>query len=145
MVIGVAGLLGSYLFSRFYDGHKKAFIAASLVGETLALLALLPAAPSLGATVAVLVVWGAAEMGFCVAFQSILIHITEKDQASVAMSIYSGLFNLGIGAGSAIGGVTVTQLGVGAVGLVGGAFAAVGTVVTVGVMFALMRRAGLRA
>ena len=145
VVIGVAGLLGSYLFSRFYDGHKKAFIAASLVGETLALLALLPAAPSLGATVAVLVVWGAAEMGFCVAFQSILIHITEKDQASVAMSIYSGLFNLGIGAGSAIGGVTVTQLGVGAVGLVGGAFAAVGTVVTVGVMFALMRRAGLRA
>ncbi|SET21465.1 MFS transporter, DHA1 family, L-arabinose/isopropyl-beta-D-thiogalactopyranoside export protein [Olsenella sp. KH3B4] len=145
VVIGCAGLLGSYLFSRFYDGHKKGFIAATLVGETLALLALLPAASSLGVTVAVLVVWGAAEMGFCVAFQSILIHITEKDQASVAMSIYSGLFNLGIGAGSAIGGVTVTQLGVGAVGLVGGAFAAVGTVVTVGVMFALMRRAGLRA
>ena len=30
VVIGVAGLLGSYLFSRFYDGHKKAFIAAYL-------------------------------------------------------------------------------------------------------------------
>jgi DHA1 family L-arabinose/isopropyl-beta-D-thiogalactopyranoside export protein-like MFS transporter len=61
------------------------------------------------------------------------------------MSIYSGLFNLGIGAGSAIGGATVTQFGVGTVGLVGGVFAAVGTVVTVVVMFALMRRAGLRA
>lgn len=140
VVIGCAGLLGSYLFSRFYDGHKKGFIAATLVGETLALLALLPAASSLGVTVAVLVVWGAAEMGFCVAFQSILIYITERDQASVAMSIYSGLFNLGIGAGSAIGGVTVTQLGVSVVGLVGGAFAAVGTVVTLVVMFALMRR-----
>lgn len=140
VVIGCAGLLGSYLFSRFYDGHKKGFIAATLVGETLALLALLPAASSLGVTVVVLVVWGACEMGFCVAFQSILIYITENDQASVAMSIYSGLFNLGIGAGSAIGGVTVTQLGVSAVGLVGGAFAAVGTVVTVVVMFALMRR-----
>ena len=140
VVIGVAGLLGSYLFSRFYDGHKKGFIAASLVGETVALLALLPSAASLGATVVVLVVWGACEMGFCVAFQSILIYITENDQASVAMSIYSGLFNLGIGAGSAIGGVTVTQLGVSVVGLVGGAFAAVGTVVTLVVMFALMRR-----
>ena len=145
VVIGVAGLLGSYLFSRFYDGHKKGFIAASLVGETVALLALLPAAASLGATVVVLVVWGACEMGFCVAFQSILIYITERDQASVAMSIYSGLFNLGIGAGSAIGGVTVTQLGVGAVGIVGGVFAAVGTAVTVGVMFTLMRRRAVRA
>lgn len=145
VVIGCAGLLGSYLFSRFYDGHKKGFIAATLVGETLALLALLPAASSLGVTVAVLVVWGAAEMGFCVAFQSILIYITERDQASVAMSIYSGLFNLGIGAGSAIGGVTVTQLGVGAVGIVGGVFAAVGTAVTVGVMFTLMRRRAVRA
>ena len=145
VVIGCAGLLGSYLFSRFYDGHKKGFIAATLVGETLALLALLPAASSLGVTVAVLVVWGAAEMGFCVAFQSILIYITERDQASVAMSIYSGLFNLGIGAGSAIGGVTVTHLGVGAVGIVGGVFAAVGTAVTVGVMFTLMRRRAVRA
>lgn len=145
VVIGCAGLLGSYLFSRFYDGHKKGFIAVTLMGETLALLALLPAASSLGVTVAVLVVWGAAEMGFCVAFQSILIYITERDQASVAMSIYSGLFNLGIGAGSAIGGVTVTQLGVGAVGIVGGVFAAVGTAVTVGVMFTLMRRRAVRA
>lgn len=145
VVIGCAGLLGSYLFSRFYDGHKKGFIAATLVGETLALLALLPAASSLGVTVVVLVVWGAAEMGFCVAFQSILIYITERDQASVAMSIYSGLFNLGIGAGSAIGGVTVTQLGVGAVGIVGGVFAAVGTAVTVGVMFTLMQRRAVRA
>ena len=51
VVIGAAGLLGSWLFSRFYDGHKKGFIAASLVGETVALLALLPAATSLGATV----------------------------------------------------------------------------------------------
>lgn len=139
VVIGVAGLLGSYLFSRFYDGHKKGFIAASLAGETLALLALLPAASSLGVTVAVLVAWGVCQMGFSVALQSILIHITESDQASVAMSIYSGLFNLGIGAGSAIGGATVTQLGVGAVGLVGGAFAGVGTIVTVAVMFRLMK------
>ena len=145
VVIGAAGLLGSWLFSRFYDGHKKGFIAASLVGETVALLALLPAATSLGATVVVLLVWGACEMGFCVALQSILINITEKDQASVAMSIYSGLFNLGIGAGSAIGGATVTQLGVGAVGLVGGVIAAVGTVVTVGVMFTLMRRKAAQA
>ena len=142
VVIGAAGLLGSWLFSRFYDGHKKGFIAASLVGETVALLALLPAATSLGATVVVLLVWGACEMGFCVALQSILINITEKDQASVAMSIYSGLFNLGIGAGSAIGGATVTQLGVGAVGLVGGVIAAV---VTVGVMFTLMRRKAAQA
>jgi DHA1 family L-arabinose/isopropyl-beta-D-thiogalactopyranoside export protein-like MFS transporter len=144
--LACAGLLGSYLFSRFYDGHKKGFIAASLVGETArAAGAAACSSFQLGATVAVLVVWGACEMGFCVAFQSILIYITESDQASVAMSIYSGLFNLGIGAGSAIGGVTVTQLGVGAVGIVGGVFAAVGTAVTVGVMFTLMRRRAVRA
>ena len=145
VVIGVAGLLGSWLFSRLYDGHKKAFIAASLVGETAGLFALLPAATSLGVEVVVLVVWGACEMGFCVAFQSILIDFTEKDQASVAMSIYSGLFNLGIGAGSAVGGAAVTNLGVAAVSPVGGLFAAVGTLITVTLMFGFMRRGNFAA
>ena len=42
------------------------------------------------------------------------------------MSIFSGLFNLGIGAGSWLGGVVIEGAGIGAVGFVGGALALAG-------------------
>ena len=58
---------------------------------------------------------------FNVAFQGEVIRITSQDEAAVATSIYSGIFNLGIGGGSALGGVVVSSLGVGVIGYAGGA------------------------
>ncbi len=55
------------------------------------------------------------------------------------MSIFSGLFNFGIGAGSAVGGFVVTSLSVELLGVVGGAVGAVCLMITVGVLFKLMR------
>lgn len=84
---------------------------------------------------AVFFMWGACATAFNVAFQAELIEHTELDQSAVAMSIFSGLFNLGIGTGTAIGGAVVSGIGIASVGLVGGAIAVVGVVVSILLLF----------
>lgn len=138
-VFGCAGLMGSFLFSRVYGGRRRAFLACSVGGMVVALFALRACAPSLAATGAVFVVWGCFATAFNVAFQSEVIRAVEADESSVAMSIFSGLFNFGIGAGSALGGFVVTGLSVGLLGVVGGAVGVVCLLLTVGVLFRLMR------
>lgn len=137
-VFGCAGLMGSFLFSRVYGGRRRAFLACSVVGMVAALFALRACAPSFAATGAVFVVWGCCATAFNVAFQSEVIRAVEADESSVAMSIFSGLFNFGIGAGSALGGFVVTSLSVGLLGVVGGAVGVVCLLLTVGVLFRLM-------
>ncbi|MCI6565901.1 MAG: hypothetical protein MSA17_00915, partial [Collinsella sp.] len=58
---------------------------------------------------------------FNVAFQAELIKYTPADSSAVAMSIFSGLFNLGIGTGTAIGGAVVSGPGIAWIGFAGGA------------------------
>jgi len=141
---GCAGLLGNVLFSRLYDGNRRVFLAASLLGESAALLLLLPAAASPASMVAALVGWGACQMGYCIAFQAVLIGLVRPEEATVAMAIYSGLYNLGIGGGTALGGVAAAQLGVASVGVVGGVLVAAGTAVALALLLPRMRcgRAG---
>lgn len=138
-VFGCAGLLGSFLFSRVYDGRRRAFLACSVAGMVVALFALRAVAPSFAATSTVFVIWGCCATAFNVAFQSEIIKAVESDESSVAMSIFSGLFNFGIGAGSALGGFVVTSISVEMLGLVGGAVGVACLLITVGVLFRLMR------
>ena len=51
-VFGFAGLVGSALFSRFYDGHGKPFLVLCIAGVAASLLLLGPLAGSTGAVVA---------------------------------------------------------------------------------------------
>lgn len=137
------GLLGSWLFSRFYDGHKKGFIAASLVGRPLPCWRCCLRRPRWAPPLSI--AWCGVRARDGLLRGSVVDshqHTIPKDQASVAMSIYSGLFNLGIGAGSAIGGAGDAA---------GGCRWPRGwsdcrrAVVTVGVMFTLMRRKAAQA
>lgn len=123
-VFGVAGLVGSALFTRFYDRHRLPFMAASIAGVAASLALLVPAASALAPVVAVCVLWGMCGTVFNIAFQSEVIRATDTGTSSVAMSIFSGIFNLGIGSGTALGGAVVTAWGIGQVGVVGAVVAA---------------------
>lgn len=138
-MFGVAGILGSMLFSRLYDGRSRLFLALSIAGVVAALALLRVVAGSVPAVLAVFMLWGCCGTAFNVAFQAEIIKGVEEDESSVAMSIFSGLFNFGIGAGSALGGVVVTSVSIEAIGLVGAVVVAVCWVVTVAVLFRLMR------
>lgn len=125
-VFGVAGLAGSWLFARLFDTHRAAFLRLAVAGLAAALLLLAPLAGWPVGPIAVCALWGACATSFSAGAQAEVIRVTTEEQSAVAMSVFSGLFNVGIGGGSIIGGLVCDAAGVGAVGYVGGAVAAAG-------------------
>ena len=103
-LFGAAGLLGSFLFSRLYDKHRYAFIRFIIASVAVALLCLRVASVSLYLVILVCVLWGMAVTAFNVAFQAETIKAVPEEASAVAMSLFSGIFNLGIGCGTWLGG-----------------------------------------
>lgn len=127
-VFGCAGIVGSLLFSRCFDGHRAAFIRIMVGGVAAALALMLPASASFASACAVCALWGLCATAFNVAFQAEIIRLVPPEAAAVAVSIFSGLFNLGISLGTWLGGTVVTGPGIGLVGVVGAAVAFAGLV-----------------
>lgn len=125
-VFGVAGLVGSGLFARFFDAHRRPFLTATMLGMAAALLLLLPLAGVPAGPFAVCVIWGVSATAYNVAAQAEVIRTTSQAATPVAMSVFSGLFNVGIGTGSIVGGLVCDAADPAGVGLVGGAVAAAG-------------------
>lgn len=123
MIFGSAGLLGSFAFSRYYDGHRRTFIGVSVSGMAAALFLLEPSTVSLYTIALICAFWGAAAIAFNVAFQAELIKAVPQDASAVAMSLFSGIFNLGIGFGTWIGGAVAEHYDISDVGFAGGIIA----------------------
>lgn len=141
-IFGVAGIGGSFLFARFYSGERRrfAFLLAALGGITLALLLMLPAVGAAAAVIAVCVLWGACATSFNVSLQSEILKFSPEGAAAVAMSIFSGIFNLGIGGGSAIGGAVQSCTSVAWVGVAGGVIGVAGVAACALFLIPAMRR-----
>lgn len=125
LIFGAMGLLGSYLFSKLYDKHRFTFIGAVMATLLVWLLLLLPASKSLATMVILCAFWGITAMAFNVTTQSEVIRSVDEKGSAVATAIYSGLFNLGIGGGSWIGGIVCDKGAISYIGFVGAVFAAV--------------------
>lgn len=136
-MFGVAGLVGSGLFARFFDAHRRPFLTATMLGMAAALLLLLPLAGVPAGPFAVCVIWGVSATAYNVAAQAEVIRTTSQAATPVAMSVFSGLFNVGIGTGSIVGGLVCDAAGPAGVGLVGGAVA------TAGALYCLVRLGSL--
>lgn len=119
MLFGVAGLSGSYLFSRYYDDHRFAFVQAVLFGFAGALGLLYPASINMYMIILVCAIWGIAAMAFQTSFQAEIIECVSTAASSVAMAIFSAIFNLGIGSGTWLGGVIYTNTSLNFIGFVG--------------------------
>ncbi len=128
MVFGGAGLLGSVAFSKYYSQNRKRFITVIVAAMTLCLLLLRPVSGSVPLVMAVLAVWGIAATAYNVAMQSNVILITTPESTSVAMSIFSGIFNLGIGSGAFIGGIICSTFSIAYIGIAGGVIALTGLI-----------------
>lgn len=126
MVFGIAGMTGSLIFSKVYDKQRVGFTLSALSGIALSLLLMRVSTFSPIAVFGVIVLWGMSSTAFSIALQSELIRYTTPSESAVAMSIYSGLYNFGIGTGTAIGGLVTTHFSLGDVGYFGGVLAAVG-------------------
>ncbi len=119
-LFGIVGIFGSVIFSKFYDRHPGFFIKYAVSGICISLLLLQAASFSIWSEFLLCVFWGLAINSYNLVFQSEIIRNAPQGTA-VAMSIYSGIYNVGIGTGALVGGAVCDGTGIQYIGYVGGA------------------------
>lgn len=140
IVFGASGMLGSIAFSKYYMANRHRFMLVMTLGPALCLLLLQVAAASLLSVVAVCIMWGAMATAFNIAFQDNTIRFAPENATSIGMSIFSGIFNLGIGSGAYVGGLVVSHLSIDYIGYAGGIIGLIATLYLVVRYFPNMRR-----
>lgn len=122
-IFGASGLIGSFLFSICYNRVRYGFIRVILACITISLLLLYPVSAYASMVIVLCALWGMAVTAFNVTFQAEIIQSASLNAAAVAMSIFSGIFNLGIGSGTWLGGIVSTYSSIAYIGYAGGAVA----------------------
>lgn len=124
VIFGLVGIGGSVLYSKFYESRPNLFVVVSVGGITLLLLLLRPMAFSLPTAILQCMFWGLSVTLFNLVFQSKIIQL-EPNATAIAMSIFSGIYNVGIGGGALVGGMICTDLSISEIGYIGGAVASI--------------------
>ena len=140
IVFGASGMLGSIAFSKYYMANRRRFMFVMTIGPALCLLLLQVAAASLLTVVVVCIMWGAMATAFNIAFQDNTIRFAPENATSIGMSIFSGIFNLGIGSGAYVGGLVVSHLSIDYIGYAGGLIGLIATLYLAVRYFPNMRR-----
>jgi len=140
IVFGASGMLGSIAFSKYYMANRRRFMLVMTLGPAVCLLLLQVAAACLLSVVAVCIMWGAMATAFNIAFQDNTIRFAPENATSIGMSIFSGIFNLGIGSGAYVGGLVVSHLSIDYIGYAGGIIGLIATLYLVVRYFPNMRR-----
>ena len=116
-IFGLAGVAGSFLFGRLYAKNPRKFIACAMMLVMLPQLLLFPLKHFEIAIFLLVFLWGITSLS--IALQMRVLQLAP-DATDVATAIYSGIYNVGIGAGALFGSIVIHQLGLEYVGLIGG-------------------------
>ncbi|MGO1758059.1 MAG: sugar transporter [Psychrobacter sp.] len=124
LLFGVAGIVGSIIFSRWGDRFSTGLMLTSIILMLMSMLILFLVITSIWALSLTAFLWGAALMLLLISMQAKVLMVDVNAQ-DMLMSIFSGIINLGIGTGALFGGYAVTHLSISSVGYVGAAVASV--------------------
>ena len=124
LLFGSMGIAGSVLFGAYSTRFARGFLPLSMAAMAVSLLALLPASAYTWTLYAVCLVWGVAMMCMVLALQAKVLQLAS-DATDVGMSLFSGIFNIGIGAGALLGSQVSLHAGMQHIAWVGGVLATV--------------------
>ena len=125
---GLAGFAASYLFGKWFAKSQRLFMLGAVAVILLSALLLLPFASFPYAVYALVFIWGVAIVIVSLGMVSKVLAFAS-DAADVANSIYSGLYNVGIGGGALLGHYVTVWFGLSNIGIAGALLAAAGLAV----------------
>lgn len=127
LLFGAAGIVGSILFSTLGNKFPASFLLGAITLISFCMLTLYVAATHTLAISTLCIIWGMSMMIIGLAVQ-VRVLALAPDATDVAMSLLSGIYNLGIGGGALLGNQVSLHLNMQNVGYVGGAIALISLV-----------------
>ena len=118
LILGGAGIIGSVLFGKLGNQHASLLMSGAIGLLLACLLLLMPAAGSENHLAILSLFWGVAIMIIGLGMQ-VKVLALAPDATDVAMSLFSGIFNLGIGAGALVGNQISLHVSMSAIGYLG--------------------------
>ncbi|WP_032080612.1 sugar transporter [Vibrio fluvialis] len=122
LLFGGAGILGSVVFGYWGERANTKLLVSNTAVVMLCMVLLLLSASSPWGVSTLLLLWGTALMIVCLAMQVKVLNI-DTNASDMIMSMFSGIINLGIGAGALIGAKVIHFSSLEAIGYVGSGFA----------------------
>ena len=134
LIFGLSGIIASLLFNRFYQRLPTVFLLTSMGILMLSLVLLLPLSENQFSMFLLAFIWGIGISGIGLSLQVRVLQLAS-DATDVAMAIYSGLYNVGIGGGALLGNQVMQHFGLANIGFSGAAFAAMGLLLFIYIHF----------
>ncbi|EAO8208260.1 sugar transporter [Salmonella enterica] len=118
LILGGAGIIGSLVFGKLGNRHALSLVSIAIALLVVCLLLLLPAADSEAHLAILSIFWGIAIMVTGLGMQ-VKVLALAPDATDVAMALFSGIFNIGIGAGALAGNQVSLHWSMSAIGYIG--------------------------
>ncbi|ECB3359471.1 sugar transporter [Salmonella enterica subsp. enterica serovar Redba] len=118
LILGGAGIIGSLVFGKLGNRHASSLVSIAIALLVICLLLLLPAADSEAHLAILSIFWGIAIMVIGLGMQ-VKVLALAPDATDVAMALFSGIFNIGIGAGALVGNQVSLHWSMSAIGYIG--------------------------
>ncbi len=131
LIFGLAGCVASWGFGRYYETYPKPFLLMAMMGLCLVLASLMIITGSHVLWLGAAFIWGGCITAISLALQFNVLKLAP-DATDVAMSIFSGIYNVGIGGGALVGGLVITSLGLAMVSQVGALIALLAMLIWLG-------------
>ena len=130
LIFGLSGIVASLLFNRLHRFGPAKFLVAAMGILVGALCLLQPLSDNTYFMFLLVFVWG---IGISAVSLSLQIRVLQlaPDATDVAMAMFSGIYNIGIGGGALIGGQVMQHLGLPNIGFIGSTLAAIGLILFV--------------
>ncbi|HBZ7205420.1 TPA: sugar transporter [Salmonella enterica subsp. enterica serovar Typhimurium] len=118
LILGGAGIIGSLVFGKLGNRHASSLVSIAIALLVVCLLLLLPAAESEAHLAILSIFWGIAIMVIGLGMK-VKVLALAPDATDVAMALFSGIFNIGIGAGALVGNQVSLHWSMSAIGYIG--------------------------